>query len=263
MCPSDAAPPPPPDAFLTALGELGLELDAAELGRIGRFLGLLLDATAHTNLTAIRDPGEAWMRHALDGLTLVPVLADLPEGATLLDVGTGAGVPGLIVAIARPDLRVTLLDATAKKVAFVNTAIERLGLTNAHAVQGRAEALAHDRGRALDEGGARTRAGGHRDHYDAVTARALGPMAVAAELTVPFAAVGGLIVLVKGAKAEQELAEAKAALHMLHAAHAGTIPTPTGRLVVLEKLRPTPRAYPRRDGEPKRHPLGAGPRRVE
>lgn len=263
MSPSDAEAPPPPDAFLTALGELGLELDAAELGRISRFLGLLLDATTRTNLTAIRGAEEAWMRHALDALTLLPVLADVGEGGSVLDVGTGGGVPGLVLAIARPDLRVTLLDATAKKIDFVRHAIGTLALSNADAVQGRAEALAHDRGAPSDHGGVRTREGGFRERFDVVTARALGPLAVAAELTVPFARVGGLIVLVKGAKAEEELAAAKPALHLLHAAHAGTIPTPTGRLVVLEKLRVTPRAYPRRDGEPKRHPLGTAGRRVE
>jgi Predicted S-adenosylmethionine-dependent methyltransferase involved in bacterial cell division len=89
-----------------------------------------------------------------------------------------------------------------------------------------------------------------------VLARAVGRLATLAEITVPFATVGGLCVLIKGAKADEELAEAKAALHLLHAAHAGTVATPTGRIVVLEKLRTTPRDYPRREGEPKRAPLG-------
>ena len=77
-----------------------------------------------------------------------------------------------------------------------------------------------------------------------------------AELTVPLAKVGGLVLMTKGKRAEEELANAKQALHLLHAAHAGMVDTPTGRIVVIEKLRRTPRDYPRRDGEPKRAPLG-------
>jgi 16S rRNA (guanine527-N7)-methyltransferase len=91
-----------------------------------------------------------------------------------------------------------------------------------------------------------------------VVSRAVGRLATLLELTVPLAKVGGLIVLTKGQKADEELAEAKQTLHMLHAAHAGTVDTPTGRLVVIEKLRDTPKMYPRGDGEPKRSPLGVG-----
>jgi 16S rRNA (guanine527-N7)-methyltransferase len=93
-----------------------------------------------------------------------------------------------------------------------------------------------------------------------VVSRAVGRLVTLLELTVPLARVGGLIVLTKGQKADEELAEAKQALHLLHAAHAGTVDTPTGRLVVIEKLRDTPKAYPRGDGEPRKVPLGVAKR---
>ncbi len=262
MSPS-VAPLSPPDSFLAGTREHSIELDAEEKRRIGLFLALLLDANTRTNLTAIRDPEEAWTRHALDALSLLAVLAEIPAGGTVLDVGSGGGVPGLVLAIARPELRYTLLDATAKKCEFMREAASAIGLSNVSVVQGRAEPLGHDRGERVNEGGTSRREGGMRESFDLVTARALGRIAVASELTIPFAKVGGLVVLVKGAKADEELEEAKGALHLLHASHAATILTPTGRLVVLEKRRTTPKNYPRRDGEPKRTPLGVQRARVE
>ena len=233
-----------------------MALSDAETAMLGRYLGMLLEANRAFNLTAIRDPGEAWTRHVLDSLTLLGVLDELSpeEGRPMrvIDVGAGGGLPGLPLAIARSDIRVTLLDATAKKCAFLGNVSRELGLSNVEVLCARAEAAGQDRGERTGTG----RVGARRDAYDLVTARAVGRMATLSELTVPFARVGGLVALIKGEKAGEELDEAKGALHLLHAAHAGTIQTPTGRIVVLEKLRQTPKLYPRRDGEPKRAPLG-------
>lgn len=220
----------------------------------------MLEANKAFNLTAIADPPAAWERHILDSLTLLPVLGEAAparegEPVRVIDVGSGAGLPGIPLAIVRPDVRVTLLDATAKKCEFLRACARELGLTNVEVVCARAEQAGQDRGEHSGAG----RVGGRRDAYDLVVARAVGRLATLAELCVPLARVGGLIALVKGEKAEEELAEAKGALHLLHAAHAGTIRTPTGRVVVLEKLRATPKVYPRRDGEPKRSPLGVEP----
>lgn len=244
----------PPDGWVERVGALGVSFAPGEVERLGGYLALLLEANTRMNLTAIRDAAEAWEKHIFDALTIVPVLADLPDGAEVVDIGTGGGIPGLVLASVMPRAAFTLVDATGKKCEFVRDAAETLGLPNVTVLQDRAERLGQDRGVRTGTG----RTGGHRGRYDAVVSRAVGRLAMLLELTVPLAKVGGLIVLTKGQKADEELAEAKQALHMLHAAHAGTVETPTGRLVVIEKLRDTPKAYPRGDGEPKKTPLGVG-----
>ncbi len=241
---SDAPKEPlvPPPEFLAQCAELGIAFEPGEVEKLGRFLALLLHANARMNLTAIKDPAEAWTRHILDSLTLMAPLAELPAGASVIDVGTGGGVPGVPLAIVRPDLRFTLLDATAKKTTFVRAALDMFGVEHSKVVTARAEEAGRDPE--------------HRDTYDAAIARAVGPMATIAELATPFVKPGGVALLIKGEKASEELENAKAALHLLLSHHAGTLETPTGRIVILEKMRPTPKAYPRGNGEPKRRPLG-------
>lgn len=232
----------PSAEFLSGAAEAGLSFDEGDLDRLGRFLAMLLHANTLLNLTAITEPAEAWRKHILDALTLLPVLAELPEGSRVADVGSGGGVPAIPLAITLPTLKFTLIEATGKKAEFLRAAAAALKLSNVEVRAERAEAVAQDHKAA-------------REQFDAVTARALGPIAVAAELTVPLAKVGGQVLLVKGQKADEELAAAASALKLLGASHAGTLESPTGRIVVLEKSRRTPRDYPRRPGEPKRSPL--------
>jgi 16S rRNA (guanine527-N7)-methyltransferase len=245
----------PPPEFLAAAAALGIEFDDADLPQLARFLDLLLETNKSFNLTAITDPVEAWTRHILDALTLVALLADLPTGGEhprVIDIGSGGGVPGIPLAIVMPSLHITLLEPTGKKAAFLRSAAETLGLTNVTVIQGRAENLGQDvKGTERGDG-----LGPHREGYDAATARALGHLAIVAELAAPLVKPGGLVLAVKGAKADQELEEAAKAIGLVGARHAGTVETPTGRIVVLEKATRTPRLYPRRDGEPKRAPLG-------
>lgn len=245
--------PAPTAEFLDAAHSLGIEFEPGDLDRLATFLALLLDTNTRTNLTAVKEPAEAWMRHILDSLTLLPLFAELPENARVIDVGSGGGLPAVPLAIVCPHLRFTLLEATGKKCDFLRHTIHQLQLPNAEVLNARAETAGQDRGTRQPDG---SRHNPVRETFDAATARAVGPLAVIAELTIPLVKPGGLAILVKGQRADEELADAQQALRMLGAAHAGTVDTPTGRVVVLEKLRPTPRTYPRRDGEPKRAPLG-------
>jgi 16S rRNA (guanine527-N7)-methyltransferase len=256
------APIEPPPDFLAAAESLGIAFDPGDLDRLGQYLALLLEANRTHNLTAITDPAQAWHRHVLDALTLVPLLAGFDPGSggqappapaldapaaprrpmLVIDIGSGGGVPGIPLATVLPAVRFTLLEATGKKARFLSRAVSDLGLANAEVVNARAERIGHDPA--------------HRAHYDAAIARAVGHLAVVAELAVPLVKPQGLVLAVKGAKADEELAQAAGALTLLKAHHEFTQPTPTGRIVVLRKDAATPRIYPRRDGEPKRKPLG-------
>ncbi len=239
---------PTPD-FLAQCKDYGLVFEEGDLARLGLYLALLLEATKQFNLTTITDPAHAWLRHIFDSLTLLGPLSDVPESGRIVDIGSGGGLPGIPLAICRPDLRFTLIESTGKKATFLRTITNLIALDNVTILCARAEDIAHDRQ-------------DHREQYDAVLARAVGKLSIIAELTIPFAkapsqsSAGGFTLLIKGQKADDELGEAKQALYLLHARHEMTIDTPTGRIVVLAKTRQTPRIYPRKPGEPKRKPLG-------
>lgn len=251
-------PIPPTDEFLKMAADFGVEFDPGDVERLGLFLALMLETNKTHNLTAITDPAEAWIKHIFDALTLMPLLAGLEEergeegggGSAgplrVADVGSGGGVPGIPLAVVMPGARFTLMEATGKKAEFLRAAAREIGLSNVEVVQERAERIGQDH-----------RA--HREKYDAATARALGHLAVVAELTAPLVRTGGVVLAVKGAKADQEVAESAKAMSLLRVEHVETVATPTGRIVVLRKVAPSPRTYPRRDGEPKRAPLGLPP----
>ena len=235
----------PPDIFLAAAESAGIAFESADLARIGRYLELLYDANTRMNLTAIREPEEVWSRHVLDSLTLLPWVLEMREkigeNMRLLDVGSGGGLPGLIIACVQPDLSITLLETTGKKARFLAETAEALGLDRVQVANDRAETMGRDPVQ--------------RESYHIVTARAVGPLNVLAEYTVPLAHPDGLVLAIKGAKAEAEIEEAKQALYKLHASVITVHPTSTGRIIVIEKNRPVPRLYPREVGEPKRRPL--------
>ncbi len=210
----------PPVGFAARLVDLTLPVDAGQLASAGDFLALLLAMNAHLNLTSITDPAEAWTRHVLDAWTLLPELAGLPPGRRVLDLGSGGGVPGIPLAIARPDLRFTLVDATSKKAAFLEDAAKALGLSNVAVVADRAESLA------------KTSLAGS---FDVVTARAVAKLDALLPWVAPFARGGGRLLLIKGERADAELTAAKRALSRCKLAHERTVVTPTGRIVVLRR----------------------------
>jgi 16S rRNA (guanine527-N7)-methyltransferase len=250
-----STPIAPPDDFVARASAIGVEFEPGDLDRLGKYLAELLNANEAVNLTAVKEPAEAWTRHILDSLTLMAPLADLPDGSMIIDVGSGGGLPGIPLAICCPQFSFTLLEATGKKAQFLRQVIQHLQISNARVLEARAETAAHDRG-TRDHAGARSN--GQRESYDAAIARAVGRLATLAELVVPFVKINGRALLIKGKAADEELTEATEALRMLNAVHIATLDTPTGRIVALEKRVATPKLYPRADGEPKRSPLGVG-----
>jgi len=214
----EPTPLSPPQDWAARLAALGVSLDAAATAKLGDYLARLLAMNERMNLTAVTDPLEVWTRHGLDALSLVPLLAGLGPRASLVDVGSGGGVPGIPLAVARPDLRVTLVEATQKKAAFLAAVTEALGLANVSVRAERAEQLGR---------------GPLREAFDVATARAVGKIAQLAPLMVPFVKPGGRVLLIKGQRAGEELAEAAAVLGRLRCAAEQTVETPTGRIVVL------------------------------
>ena len=228
------------------LERLGVAADGVTLDRLARYHALLTEWNARIDLTAVLDPEEMVDRHYLD--SAAPLALDLiPQGARVIDVGTGAGLPGIPLCILRPDLRVTLLDAQRKRVTFLQAAIEALDLP-AQAVHMRAEDAARDEA--------------HREAYDVAVSRAVAATPTLLELTLPFVRVGGRAIAWKGPGLQAELEQARRAAHLLGGALEGVLDAPVpGRdwqhvLLVCAKRQKTARQYPRRAGLPGKNPLG-------
>ena len=198
------------------------------------------------NLTAIQDPAAIAVKHYLDSLTLAKVIPCF-AGRRLIDVGTGAGFPGLVLAIVFPRLRVTLLDSTAKKLRFIDQAGQALGLENIRTLHIRAE----DAGRHP----------GHRGAYDIVAARAVAKMPTLMEYMLPLAKIGGQVIAMQGSRAYEEANRAAKAIARLggelFAIEEIRLPTldQPRYLVVIDKIKRTPMDYPRQAGAPSRQPI--------
>ncbi len=234
---------------------LGIPLTAEQIDLFQRYTEILLAANRRINLTALRDEETLIAKFHLDALSLPPVIARyagmgveelLQQPWRAADVGSGGGAPAIPLAIAWPSLRMTLIESVAKKARFLAETGATLGL-NVTVVNARAEDVGRDPG--------------HRQQYDLVTARAVAALPTLVELTLPLARVGGLIVLPKGPKAEEEAESAARAIALLGGDLAGVeqVRAPeveeTRMVVVIRKVHDTPANYPRRVGLPGRRPL--------
>lgn len=223
---------------------------ANELRQLARYRDLLIEWNQRFNLTAMRTPADIDRWLIGDSLRLLPVIDDIIDapGARLIDVGTGAGFPGLALKIAHPKLRVTLLEATNKKVAFLRAVIDDLGLENVDAIHGRAEEIGHG--------------SEHRGKYDLATARAVSSAPALLELCMPLLRVGGFGLFPKSASIDEELATAKRVAPIVGARLErdqflpATATLPVTRLLIFAKIASTPNQFPRRSGLPAREPLG-------
>lgn len=225
----------------------GVRLDELQVARFQRYLDLLREWSQRTNLVSDTDAAVVQRRHFLESIALGAALREreiLRPDARVVDVGAGAGFPGVVLKIVWPAVRLTLIEATKKKTAFLSALINALELDDTPVVTGRAEALAHD--------------DTLRERFDLAVARAVAPLPTLLELTLPFVRVGGRVVTPKGSRAEDEAAASAEALRILGAKLVVVpfdVPGPQQHLVAAIKLRPTPAEYPRRDGVPAKSPL--------
>lgn len=224
-----------------------LALNPSQLAQFQRYGELLREWNARINLTAIDTPAEIEIRHFLDSLTVAVATGDL-SGQRLIDVGTGAGFPGLALKILFPAMQLTLVESVAKKTLFLETVAAELGLQGVTILAERAETLGQQPA--------------HREQYDWAVARAVAALPVLVEYLLPLCREGGSALAQKGESAPREVSEARKAIALLGGGepvlHTVELPGREERhyLVVIPKVAPTPLAYPRRPGRPAKKPLG-------
>ena len=226
----------------------GLILDDRQLWQFEEYYRLLIAANQRVNLTSVTAYEEVQRRHFGESLAVAAALYQASvlqpgQAARAIDLGAGAGFPGLPIKIAHPSLRLTLLESADKKTRFLEEVVERLALADVSVVTGRAESAAHEPV--------------HREAYDLALARALAPLPVLAELALPFLRLGGVLAAPKGSRVAQEVAAAALALRTCggHLLSTERLPDSPLALVLVEKTAPTPSTYPRRPGIPAKRPL--------
>lgn len=234
------------DKFKSGLSDLGIELTEKQIDQFLTYYEMLVEKNKVMNLTAITEFDEVIEKHFLDSLSLIKV-KDLYNRTNVLDLGTGAGFPGIPLKIAFPELNITLMDSLNKRILFLQDVINELGLTDIEAVHGRAEEAARNKK--------------YREKYDLCVSRAVANISTLSEYCLPFVKVGWQFISYKSGNIDEELDSAKKGIKIL----GGTITdvhkfdlgeNKQGRsFVIIDKNQPTPKTYPRKAGTPSKNPL--------
>ena len=229
--------------FINKVSELGINLTEEQLVQLDTYCNFLLEYNSHTNLTAIKEENQVYLKHFYDSLTFIKAL-DVTKYNNLLDIGTGAGFPGMVLKIVFPELEVTLLDSNNKKINFLQELSNKLGLTKINFYHGRAEDFCVK----------------NRESFDIVTARAVTNMTALSELCLPLVKLNGYFIALKGSN-QDELNDSKNAIKILGGLIEDTInfelPYDGGErnIVRIIKQKNTPKEYPRRYDKIVKKPL--------
>jgi 16S rRNA (guanine527-N7)-methyltransferase len=226
------------DTLESRLAALGLPYEPSLPGKCAEYYAHVVEANRHLNLTRITGEAEAAVQHFADAMALAALL-HMPTGCRIVDIGTGAGFPGVPLKLLRPDIRMTLMDASGKKTDFIRQTLARMGIE--------AEVLC-----ARAEEAARTPL---RGHFDIAVSRAVAALPMLLELSIPLLKTGGTLATWKGETAHDELEAASGAFKALGCTLTGRHPIGRGALLLIEKQQPTPKAYPRRFNKIKSQPL--------
>lgn len=229
-----------------ALGSFGCACSAGTIDSFEKYMEFILEWNQKVNLTAITDKDEFVKKHFIDSLCCFPH-DEYKNSENVIDVGTGAGFPGIPLAIVSPEKNFLLVDSLNKRIKIINEAIEMLGLKNVEAIHGRAEELAHNKK--------------YREHFDICVSRAVSRLSVLAEYCIPFIKKGGFMAAYKGPDAEREIADAHTAFGKLGGKVSDIKDTEMEqfgifhRIVYINKTMNTPKAFPRKAGTPEKNPL--------
>lgn len=222
------------EEFVNHLKILGIEFTDEKLYKLDKYFKMLIQYNKMFNLTAITKEEDIYLKHFYDSLTIIKVV-DLNKELKVLDIGTGAGFPGIVLKIFFPKLEITLLDSNNKKIGFLNEVIKELKLENINCICGRAETLEES----------------FRDYFDIVVSRAVATLRILLELSIPYVKVDGLFIALKG-KAEEEVEDAESTIKVLKCKMVGseklTLPDNLSERTILKfrKESVTPREYPRK-----------------
>jgi 16S rRNA (guanine527-N7)-methyltransferase len=236
--------------LIEGAGKLGIKLDSGQLKQFELYYRELIEWNKKINLTAITDYSSVQVKHFLDSLTVTLALSEEEVAGPdfkIVDVGTGAGFPGVSLKILFPRPSLLLIEPTTKKTAFLDHIVGKLELENVEVLNSRAEEAAH--------------LPAYREQFDLVLSRAVAPLPTLAELTLPFCRIGGRFIAQKKGGVDQEIAGAKKAIAVMGGRLDETRKIELDEfadvryLVIIDKIYPTPREYPRRPGVPKRRPI--------
>lgn len=232
--------------LIDGLKELGIDAEEEKLEKLLLFKQIMLEWNEKVNLTAITEEKEIFIKHFLDSTTCLST-GYIKEGMNVIDVGTGAGFPGIPVKILKDGLKITLLDSLNKRVSYLNDTVMKLDLKDINTVHARAE----------EAGSSKT----HREVYDIVLSRAVASMNVLCEYCMPFAKVGGFFLCQKGPDIRSEMEEARAAIKTLGGAikeireYQLPFSDIKHNIIIIEKTANTPTKYPRKPGKPAANPI--------
>ena len=220
------------------LEALSLQYDETVIKNCAAYYELVVEANKHQNLTRITDEAQAAEQHFADAMALCAAI-ELPHGCRMIDIGTGAGFPGVPLKLLRPDIELTLLDASGKKTDFIKSVLAKMDV-QATVLCGRAEELGR---------------GPQREGFDVAVSRAVAPMPMLLELAVPMLKAGGTLAAWKGETFAQEMRDAASALDALACGQTGSFAVGRGAILLIQKQKPTPDIYPRRFSKMKSMPL--------